>query len=265
MFQDRLIEKYPSAKWVIVEREFPDVVESFSVLGIPIIDNRLTNIHYKLDELKLKAAPLIVPFDTLNCSIRDVAKFLNPEWKCPDYRHEMLINMNVQYDRVKGLKELSEIPVVNPLSESAEPPLPTKAQKDYFAVLREICGQNELAYRWMEQAILCATVIDHIADGDPIDYRLFDETMKGLILEWGINSFFCKYAQNLIPVMSTVLATWQHSAGEFARSSHYQVYTAIPCAVAFLLGGQGLVDKISPRLFEAVNKLLLEDNERDDQ
>lgn len=141
----------------------------------------------------------------------------------------------------------------------------TKTQDSFFETLQEICGDNKLAYRWLWQAVEVASILDHVTDGDKINLQHFDTIMKGVLLEWGINDFYKKNSLFLTPVMSSALSAWQHSTGEMRRSAHYQVYTALPCAVAFLLGGQERVDKHSPRLYSLVEQLMLEDNIRDGQ
>jgi hypothetical protein len=260
MFQDRLIEKYPHAKWVVITRPHPTVIASVKKLGIPI-DDRLTTLHYKMGELRAKVQPLVVPFDSLDKSIKDIATFVNPSWKCPQWRHDMLVGLNVQTRITQD--DLVKIPLINPLSKAAEPVTPTKTQDDFFKLIQEICGDNKLAYRWLWQAIEVASILDHVMDSELIDFQHFDTVMKGVLLEWGINEFYKKNAIYLSPVMSQAIASWQHSTGSFKRAGHYNIYTSVPTAVAFLMGGQEYVDKFAPRLHALVEQLEIEDTKRD--
>lgn len=262
LYQDRLITKNPHAKWVAVERDPAEVRESFKKLNVPV-DDRLTLVNHKLGELKLKTDVKVFSFNELdNGGIQKLALYVNPNWGCPGWRHDMLIGLNVQSKAT--VSDLEKIPSVNPLSEAAEPMTPTKTQENFFAMLQEICGSDGNAYRWLCQAIQCATCIDHVMDNDLIDYALFDETMKSILLEWGVNEFFLKNSRYLVPVMSAALSAWQHSTGEMKRVKHYDIYTELPCAIAFMRGGQALVDKFSPRLRAIVEQLMLEDEIRDD-
>lgn len=260
VFRDRMISEYPNAKWVIIDRPVTEVVASLKKLQVPV-DDKLFIVHHKIGELKLKTSPLVVHFRFLDSAIKDVAKFINPGWTCPDVRHKMLTGLNVQSKST--VKDFQAIPEVNPNSKAAEPCVPTEAETAYFKVLQEICGGNELAYRWLNQAMQCATIIDHVSDGDLINSQQFDAITKGVLLEWGLNSFFMKFAPNLIPVMSASLSAWQHATGDMRRVKHYDIYTEVPCAVAFVLGGQERVDRFSPRLRSLVEQLMQEDDKRD--
>jgi len=260
MFQDKLVEQYPYAKWVVITRNYNDICNSLKTLGVPV-DTRLSTLNYKIGELRSKLSPLVVPFESLDKSIQDVAMFVNSDWKNPQWRHDQLVRLNVQSKFTKD--DLVKIPAVNPLSIKAEAPSPTLTQETYFKLLQEICGDDKLAYRWLYQVIHAATIMDHVIDNDPIDYEQFDAIMKGVLLEWGVNDFYKRYAPYLAPVMSASISAWQHSAGDMKRIKHYDIYTEVPCAVAFVLGGQEKVDKFSPRLRELANQLLIEDTKRD--
>lgn len=261
MFQDRLIAKYPKAKWVVVTRPHDQVIASLKRLGVSI-DDRLNTIDCKIGELRLKVKPLVVPFPSLDFTIKDIAHFVNPSWECPKWRHDMLIGLNVQSRLTNA--DLLKIPAINPLSEKAEPMQVTQTQDDYFKLLQEICGDNKLAYGWLWQAIEVASIVDHVMDGEIIDLRHFDMVMKGVLLEWGLNEFFLKNSRYLLPTMSAALSAWQHATGEMKRVKHYDIYTELPCAVAFMRGGQPLVDQFSPRLRSLVEQLMIEDNIRDE-
>jgi hypothetical protein len=251
LMQDRLIKENPNAKWILIDRSHSDARQAFRDHNLPV-DQTLTDMGYKIGELRLKTKVYIAPFDALHSLISDIARHIDPGWTCPKSRHDMLVKMNIEV-----------APPVSHKAKPAEAPRPTKTQLAYYEVLREICNSNNNAYRWLCQAIPSASIVDHVVDGDLIDFKVFDHVVKGVLLEWGLNDFFLKNSRYLIPVMSAAMSAWQFSVGDMKRVKHYDIYSELPCAVGFILGGQQLVDRFSPKLRQLVAQLMDEDNRRD--
>lgn len=257
LYQNQLRAKYPKAKWILVTRPWQEVEASCKKLGVAARD-KLVYINQKIEELKTKEGMYILPFDRIDDLIGEVATWINPDWACPTDRHEMLMGLNVQSKLTKV--DLEAIPEVNPMSKLSEPVNPTPVQIAYFETLQEICKDNKLAYRWLWQAIGCATIFDHVMDDDLIDKTHFEGVFKGVLLEWGVNDFYRKNSMFLAPTLAACLSAWQHSSN---TAKHYDIYTELPCAVAFLLGGQERIDLYMPRLRALADKLKEEDDERD--
>lgn len=131
----------------------------------------------------------------------------------------------------------------------------------YLTTLEEMCGENLYAKIWLWQVVQVALIWDHHVDGDPIDPKMFDLAMTALVTEWPCNPFIRKNADFLIPTVVASIAAWKNSNGQ--RVLEYEPYRAIPAAVAFVLGGNDLVNTFMPKITELVLAMQKEDDLRD--
>ncbi len=136
----------------------------------------------------------------------------------------------------------------------------SKTCQDYLALLEEMCGGDRNAYLWLTQVVQISLVWDHIVDGDPLNAARADEALTSVTTEWMVNPFLRKYGEYLAPTMVVALAAWK---SKLSRHLDYAVYRDIPCAVAFVLGGNARVNEFMPRLNAIVNQMRLDDDERD--
>jgi hypothetical protein len=125
-----------------------------------------------------------------------------------------------------------------------------------------MCASDLNAYVWLHQVIQVALVWDHVADGDAVDKQAFESAMRAVVTEWPMNPFLRKHADYVIPTAAASISAWKNND---SRDLHYSVYREIPCAVAFVLGGNPLVDKFMPKISELVKKMREEDDKRDAQ
>lgn len=132
----------------------------------------------------------------------------------------------------------------------------------YLLALRQMCGEEVHAYSWLEGLIKVALVWDHLVDNDPVNHGALDEVMVIMITEWPRNPFLRKYGDYLMPTCAASISAWRYNT---SRDLHYSVYREIPCAVAFLIGGNPLVEKTMPNLSSLVRKMKEEDDQRDGQ
>lgn len=123
---------------------------------------------------------------------------------------------------------------------------PTKLHVEYLALLKELCGDNQEALRWLAQVLQLALVWDHVHDGDEFTPAEVDEVFQYVLLDWPQNQFWTRYQLVLMPVLSNVIANWLHGN----RVREYQAYVDVPCAVALLIGGTARRDQYAKRLIE---------------
>lgn len=257
LIQDKLIEKYPDAKWTVIDRPCDQVLQSGKKLGY-IPDNQLFDVDAKLGELKAKVQPLVIKYEELDGSIQGLAQFVNPDWTQPKERHEMLTGLNVQ------IRRDALAPINGKLAEQKEPASFSPNNHAYRDLIKQICGDNINAYVWMEQLVEVALTWDHLIDGDAVHYTMADRAFKSMLTEWPLNPFFTVNAPSLLPVLSHAISDWQYSYMDGAqKDSAYSIYADVPSAIAYILGGQARVDKYMPQLRKTVHLLKLEDDKRD--
>ena len=140
----------------------------------------------------------------------------------------------------------------------------TEANQSYFNLISSICKSSPDAERWLLQAIEAASVWDHALDGDEPDKGQTDRTMMALMTEWPLNPFFNKFAPVLIPSMVNAIANWRSSDETSNKLWAYSVYIDLPTIVAYLLGGQPLVDEFADQIRRRALEMMVEDDSRDD-
>jgi hypothetical protein len=256
-FQDMLKERFPDAKWVIIERNPRDSKRSIEKLGIKP-GNALAPLSAKIEEIRLKFNPLRVKFEDLTSSMEDIINFLGLE-SIAHHRHEMLQHFNVEFDFKTGVEELAKVQASPLLNRRAEPPAPTPANAEAIGVLAEICQENPLAYKFLVQSVETALVWDHAVDGDLIDTESTNRAFENLLTEWPNNQFIRDHARSLTPVMASSISKWKNGD----RDAHYAVYADLATAVAFILGGMPHVNKHIPKLRQLIPTLIAEDDRRD--
>lgn len=257
MVQDQLIEKFPEAKWIIIDRPVKEVEDAIRALGVkPDIHAQVV----KLAELREKVQPLVIPFNQLDDSLTALTKLVHPTWSNPPARTSMLLEMNVQMDVDLGKSQLH----TTEFDVKAEPPVLSQAHQAYQGLLWDMCQPNQSAFVFLVQVIGAALTWDHLIDDDAVDKGLLDQVFKSMFTEWPINPFVVQFGQSLVPTISSCISDWQYSYMDGAsKDCAYSIYTDLPAAVAFILGGQQKVDQFMPRIRRLVAKLREEDDVKD--
>lgn len=235
--QDSFLEKFPEAKWIICNGA-----------DIPYY------LSTKMEEIRLKIEPIELhtgegfPTDLLAV----ISDSINPNWSSPYFRHKMLSEMAVT----------AAAPVIE--GDKAEPLTSSPLHLECLSLVKAMCGDNQLAWVWLNQAFSVALTWDHLVDGDAMDYGQADFAFKSMLLEWPNNSFFINNARSLTPVMASAISSWQASYLDgMPKDGAYAINGDLSAAVAFLIGGQHLVDKYIPRLRRLIRAIVLEDMKKD--
>lgn len=235
--QNFLIERFPTAQWIVCNGE-----------NLP---------HYlatKLEELRLKTHTheLFIGEEMPLGLLRVIKDNINPNWKSSPHRHEMLRGMSVTSTGPE--REVKEI----------EPLTSSPCHAGCLKIVKEMCGNNELAWNWLNQAYAMALTWDHLVDGDPIDYAQSDYAFKSVLVEWPNNPFLRDNARSLTPVMASAISSWQASyMDDMPKDGAYSIYGDLAAAVAFIIGGQFLVDRYIPTLRKRIREIVIEDDRKD--
>jgi len=115
VFADKLVDKYPEAKRILVYRDINEVAESLKRIGLdnPKAISALSDIVKHISSIP---NVILINFeqlmDTDNC--RELWQFINPSVTVNEKRLDMLMNMNVQlheigYDMDKVSTLLKEV------------------------------------------------------------------------------------------------------------------------------------------------------------
>lgn len=122
----------------------------------------------------------------------------------------------------------------------------TDSDRDFNRLVTELCCGAPEAALWILQCVELATHWDHVQDGDPVDVVRFKEVLLRVLVEWPRNAFYSANARYLAPVMLNAILAWESSdSHQLLRIKAYDVATEIPCAVAWVIGGESLARKWS--------------------
>ena len=99
MFQDQILEQFPDAKYVYIDRDPRECEASWAKLGGTGIRRDAVKA---VDFLRKRLDTLVVPYDELDDRIDDIGCFVTDgNWKCPLWRNELLVVNNIQQDMDK--------------------------------------------------------------------------------------------------------------------------------------------------------------------
>lgn len=250
----KVAEMFPDAKWVVIDRKIEDVRKSCQRVGVPEVG--LEKLHENLSELCKELTPWYVDYERLDDNIHGLWAYLFPSVPFPEDRYAMLRQMYV--DTVPQKVEMH--PKLRTLI-TPESSVMTPLHYEYAETLKAMCGQDVHAYTWLLQLMEVCLTWDHIVDGDPLDVQMAERSFEAMLLEWPLNPFWNRAKEFLAPVMSNAIAAWRFGQ----RTKEYDVYTEVPCAVAFILGGTPLVKQFSTKIREISKQMIEEDNTKDSQ
>jgi hypothetical protein len=137
----------------------------------------------------------------------------------------------------------------------------TPKSAEWLGVMAEMLVGHPAAIEWVVEACDLAMTWDHIIDGDPIDTEVATRAFEATLFHWPYNPFWQRNAASLTPVLSNAVAAWKSGN----RLKEFDLYSELPCAVAYLVGGRPLVEAYSPRIRKLTDELIAEDNLKDNQ
>lgn len=285
MFHVEIAELFPEAKYVFIERPYDEALASYLTF---IRDNPLANgpaqtrneatagfrlLADRLAEMKNAVhgrGPLQLEFNALD-RIECVQQLCSYCQVGLDHdRWQMLRNFRVNMIPRNVEKSLNVENMVKMVAAAhLLPPVTSKMtvlQSQFQEALRAMCGPNQAAWHWLYQWLEVTITWDHIVDSDVIDKEMADRAFESLLIDWTLNPFWQKYKELLTPVLANVISAWKGSNEPYSRDTNvkaWDAYTEIPCAVAFLLGGQSGVARTMPEIRRLVHLMRLEDAAKD--
>lgn len=96
LFEDRLRELFPAARWVVVDRPAQESIDSYAATFSVDLSERVRSLTVVKDRIK---NALHVPFEAVESRAMEIAEFVAPGFRCPRARWDMLANFNVQLQR----------------------------------------------------------------------------------------------------------------------------------------------------------------------
>jgi len=249
-------KQFPNAKWVFILRNENECVESYN-RAFP--DNQVTISDMEFMEQKMRlclqaVAPraLCFTFKSLDSeeSLLQMARHIGVPLNLS--RFLLLKNFRVTKLAEKSLRETN--PNVRKAILSVRKP--DEFDIKYDSILKEISGNTD-AYDWMVDAINLTTTQDHIIDGDKIDVQLMTNAFNNILLKWPSNQFYNSAKLLLTPVLANIICGWEFDNDFKQDDQSYKVYTDLPLAVAFLLGGKDYCDRFREGIFKTVADIKL--------
>lgn len=137
-------------------------------------------------------------------------------------------------------------------------------QKAIESLLKEMLQEHPHAFEWVKDLFNASLLWDHIVDRDDIDVDAADDSFMAMWVRWPLNPFFDKFKHVLVPVVVNAISAWKWSnAPGTPKIKAFDIYNEVPCTVAFLCGGQPMVDQYIQRLRDINYVNQMEDDERD--
>jgi len=278
LFHGEIAELFPEAQYVFVDRPYEDALASYSkfVLGNPCrrgvvhtpaeAEEGFAALALRLRDMKHALAgrhTLTVQFSSLDeFPVVEMLHYYCTGAEINYRRWEMLRNFRVNVIP-HGLEKSLDLENVEKLAHhradaSVRSSLPTGLHLAYSKRVAAMCGTNQAACRWLEELLEVWLTWDHIEDNDVIDKAMANRVFENLLLAWTVNPFWQQYKELLTPVLANAISAWR-SGGE----KEYDVYTEVPCAVAYLLGGQALVAAHLPGIRDLIRSIRADDDATD--
>jgi hypothetical protein len=257
-----LNERFPDAQWVVVRRNIEDVRESHA-RAFPELPPVPASITDELDAL-VQAIPverlLVIGYSHLDNIDTCAYLFQHCTGLRPDrQRIKLLQDLRVTVLADKAYQSLSA-PVKAACARSYKQEVTPKSQQ-WMDLMAEVLAGHPEAYQWLCEVCDVAMTWDHIIDGDPIDTEVATRAFEATLFHWPYNPFWQRNAASLTPVLSNAVAAWKSGN----RLKEFDLYSELPCAVAYLVGGRPLVEAYSPRIRKLTDELIAEDNLKDNQ
>ena len=259
LFYRQMVQTFPDAKWVLVERNpqeaFEAAVKAFPQFDVPVQAFRDARVH--MQQLK-NAVPVnkltVIEYSKLNESLGHICDWVGVP--VPAWRREALEQMKVEIHMPSA--QAHGCPVWAPRTRNV-PLLQERVSVEYAMLVREMCGNNMAACQWIWEVCEVAQIWDHIVDGDYVEKDVANEMFCAMLLNWPNNPFYSQHGALLVPVLHNAILDWR--TGDL--SGAYRIYTELPLAVALILGGRPLAEKYSPIIRQVVQKVQQQDQLND--
>lgn len=273
LFFRKIHARWPGARYVFIHRDPRQAREAYVRATKSLVTRKEAIKHFDALEpalLAMKTAlrgqhVLEIEFERLEFreSARAIWQHCVPGTEFNAARWELLHRLRVEVipakaadvdrARVDRLARAAEDLDATPLPIKGSDVLPGK--REYLALLTEMCGGNQGALAWLVSWLNLTLTWDHIQDNDPIDKGIANWAFEQALLEWPVNEFWRAHGPALRTTIAATIEAWRDSdqpGGD--RFKAWDVYTAVPVAVALILGGRDHVARFSPRLHELIRR-----------
>lgn len=262
LHHEALTQEFPEAKWFIVNRPIDEVHASCQRVGLADMST-LEMLARKLEELRGRVNVVHeFTFDRMGAFqvAQEAMAFLGIG--IPSYRLELLESMNVQ---THAPAALAKIATMRPEDVCAAEPLElSEANQRYLAAVRGLCDRQPQAFAWFLCVLELATVWDHCIDGDGVSPAMADRVFTAVTTEWPLNEWWLTHRAALVPALVAARSAWRWSnRADAPKFKAYDLYTELPAVMAWLIGGNALVETALPTIRECALALLEEDERRD--
>lgn len=262
---DALTQEYPDAEWLIVNRPIGEVHTSCRRAGLADMTT-LETLARKVEEVRACVPPGQldeVDFVEVNAaSIAPWARLKLHRWESPVWRNQQLDMLNVQTHAPAALAKIAELTPAELCP--VEPLALSEANQRYLGLVRQMCGVQQAAFAWFLCVLELATVWDHCIDGDGVAPAMADRVFTAVTTEWPMNEWWLTHRAALVPALVAARSAWRWSNRPDApKFKAYDLYTELPAVMAWLIGGNALVETALPGIRECALALLAEDERRD--
>lgn len=263
LHHEALTAEFPEAKWFIVNRPIAEVHASCQRVGLANMAT-LEMLARKIEELRARVN-VVCEFNFQDlCAemVGTVARASLPGWSCSMQRMLQLDALNVQTFAPAALAKIASLKPSDLCPP--EPLVLSLANQRYLDQVRQMCGANEQAFVWFLAVLETATVWDHCIDGDGVAPAMADRVFTALTTEWPLNDWWLQHRAALVPALVAARSAWRWSNRPAApKFKAYDIYTEIPATMAWLIGGNALVERAIPTIRELAFALMHEDEARD--
>lgn len=263
-------EQHPGAKWVIIVREPQQVLESCrrAFPWLRVNADTIREMNQRLHEALRGLAGrnlLVVEFQQLDQCIPDLLSHIG--LSIPRLRIEQCLENKVEIwtSKAAASPSVPDSPLRFKLVEMMQGGLPDgtldQLSGEYRQLLRQLCGENQAAYYFLNELLAVWLVWDHFRDGDHQHPAEVEAAFTAMLLNWPNNAFVCQWGRFLTPAISAAI-TANKADGKGIKG--WDVYTEIPMAVATILGGHAQAEKFSKPIRDLVAKLKAADDREDE-
>ncbi len=252
---------FPDAPWLFVHRPADECLTSYNH-AFP--DRKLTEhqIRFYSDKLEL-CSDLIgtrgysVNFDQLDDEsvMARIYNHLNLPFNRKRYHLLKTFRVNMIFEKTEPEYNTN---IRRAVREAYQP---SQIHLDFYAVIHELCAGNAEVEQWLIDLFNLSSTWDHVLDGDKVDVAIMNSCLSNILLKWPTNTFYQNAKVMLAPTIANVIQAWEYSNGRPRHELAYRLYTEVPLAVAYLLGGQAKQQQFSTQLY-AIAEALKQRNDK---
>lgn len=263
---EHVIDRFPDAKFLVVDRVYEDVVKS-QIAAYPskppheeTLRNWQKNIRQLLAKLPREQRMQVDFYDLHRQSVcAEIHTFLLGR-TMRDVRWALLHELRVTtiaekaYSTLAPWAKVTVAQAANPMRES---------NRKFYELVAQLCARGggfaEQARSWLTELWALALMWDHLTDHDAVNIAQAELALEAVTCKWPLNAFYLKHAPALAPVLSNALSAWRNGS----RERQYDIYTEPALAVAFLFGGLDWQKQFSGPVRDAAKAMMEEDDKAD--